>query len=165
MTGFEPLISGIGNDRSSNWATTTAQCFCILYDYIEIDGHDEAPAHSQYFNANHEHWAQLSSRRRWATRVMFKHVWNVNTNVLHTFLYVISLHLDQNKSSSSSTKELHIIEVVEASDTLTTLDRPLAQSLLILTHKCTYPIQYFELEYILPDSQVTSCSSSKLQFV
>ena len=25
MTGFEPLISGIGNDRSTNWPTTTAR--------------------------------------------------------------------------------------------------------------------------------------------
>ena len=25
MTGFEPLTSGIGSDRSTNWATTTAQ--------------------------------------------------------------------------------------------------------------------------------------------
>ena len=25
MTGFEPRISGIGSDRSANWATTTAQ--------------------------------------------------------------------------------------------------------------------------------------------
>ena len=24
MTGFEPQISGIGSDRSTNWATTTA---------------------------------------------------------------------------------------------------------------------------------------------
>ena len=25
MTGFEPQISGIGSDRSTNYATTTAQ--------------------------------------------------------------------------------------------------------------------------------------------
>ena len=25
MTGFEPWTSGIGSDRSTNWATTTAQ--------------------------------------------------------------------------------------------------------------------------------------------
>ena len=25
MTGFEPRTSGIGSDRSTNWATTTAQ--------------------------------------------------------------------------------------------------------------------------------------------
>ena len=25
MLGFEPLISGVGSDRSTNWATTTAQ--------------------------------------------------------------------------------------------------------------------------------------------
>ena len=24
MAGFEPRISGVGSDRSSNWATTTA---------------------------------------------------------------------------------------------------------------------------------------------
>ena len=25
MLGFEPRISGVGSDRSANWATTTAQ--------------------------------------------------------------------------------------------------------------------------------------------
>ena len=25
MTGFEPRTSGIGSDRTTNWATTTAQ--------------------------------------------------------------------------------------------------------------------------------------------
>ena len=33
MTGFEPWTSGIGSDRSSNWATTTAQTF-IFYNRI-----------------------------------------------------------------------------------------------------------------------------------
>ena len=28
MTGFEPRTSGVGSDRSTNWATTTAHC-CI----------------------------------------------------------------------------------------------------------------------------------------
>ena len=31
MTGFEPRTSGIGSDRSTNWATTTAN-----YLYIDI---------------------------------------------------------------------------------------------------------------------------------
>ena len=30
MTGFEPRISGIVSDRSTNWATTTA---CTSYDF------------------------------------------------------------------------------------------------------------------------------------
>ena len=30
MTGFEPRTSGIGSDRSTNWATTTAQSFAIF---------------------------------------------------------------------------------------------------------------------------------------
>ena len=30
MTGFEPRISGVGGDRSTNWATTTAQ-LCNLF--------------------------------------------------------------------------------------------------------------------------------------
>ena len=28
MTGFEPRTSGIGSDRSTNWATTTAEVSC-----------------------------------------------------------------------------------------------------------------------------------------
>ena len=30
MTGFEPWTSGIGSDRSTNWATTTAHYFETL---------------------------------------------------------------------------------------------------------------------------------------
>ena len=30
MTGFEPRTSGIGIDRSTNWATTTALKFSFL---------------------------------------------------------------------------------------------------------------------------------------
>ena len=30
MTGFEPLTTGIGSDRSTNWATTTAQIYFIV---------------------------------------------------------------------------------------------------------------------------------------
>ena len=33
MTGFEPRISGAGSDRSTNWATTTAQNVQLLPDY------------------------------------------------------------------------------------------------------------------------------------
>ena len=32
MTGFEPQTSGIGSDRSTNWATTTAPAIVILGD-------------------------------------------------------------------------------------------------------------------------------------
>ena len=48
VTGFGPWISGVGNNRSSNWATTTARryykifadCFTVvaaynLFDYLE----------------------------------------------------------------------------------------------------------------------------------
>ena len=31
MTGFEPRTSGIGSDRSTNWATTTAQLLALGY--------------------------------------------------------------------------------------------------------------------------------------
>ena len=31
MTGFKLRISGIGSDRSTNWATTTAQKWCSLF--------------------------------------------------------------------------------------------------------------------------------------
>ena len=30
MTGFKPRTSGVGSDRSTNWATTTAQMFCFF---------------------------------------------------------------------------------------------------------------------------------------
>ena len=30
MTGFEPRTPGIGSDRSTNWATTTAQIISII---------------------------------------------------------------------------------------------------------------------------------------
>ena len=30
MTGFEPRISGVWSDRSTNWATTTAHGFLLL---------------------------------------------------------------------------------------------------------------------------------------
>ena len=30
MTGFELQISGVGSDRSTNWATTTTQPFCYF---------------------------------------------------------------------------------------------------------------------------------------
>ena len=33
MTGFEPQISGIGSNRSANWATTTAKMIREL-DFI-----------------------------------------------------------------------------------------------------------------------------------
>ena len=32
MTGFDPRTSGIGSDRSTNWATTTA----LIVDVFEI---------------------------------------------------------------------------------------------------------------------------------
>ena len=35
MTRFEPRTSGIGSDRSTNWATTTAQQI-ILYNYNKL---------------------------------------------------------------------------------------------------------------------------------
>ena len=31
MTGFEPQISRIGGDRSTNWATTAAQSLLVLW--------------------------------------------------------------------------------------------------------------------------------------
>ena len=33
MTGFEPRTSGIGSDRSTNWATTTSQ----KNEFLELD--------------------------------------------------------------------------------------------------------------------------------
>ena len=36
MTGFEPRTSGIGSDRSTNWATTTALGFFFGIDFSEI---------------------------------------------------------------------------------------------------------------------------------
>ena len=32
MTGFEPRTSGVGSDRSTNWATTTAQMLRVKCD-------------------------------------------------------------------------------------------------------------------------------------
>ena len=46
MTGFEPRTSGIGNDRSTNWATTTARdvvvklVFGLFNDHLEMMGLD-----------------------------------------------------------------------------------------------------------------------------
>ena len=36
MTGFEPRISGVGSDRSTNSATTTAQLFTLVYYFWEM---------------------------------------------------------------------------------------------------------------------------------
>ena len=36
MTGFEPRTSGIGSDRSTNWATTTALGLLLLQYVIKI---------------------------------------------------------------------------------------------------------------------------------
>ena len=36
MTGFEPRNSGIGRDRSTNWATTAATVFMILIGQIFV---------------------------------------------------------------------------------------------------------------------------------
>ena len=43
MTGFEPRTSGIGSDRSTNWATTTSQhilkmLYSANFNYITIKG-------------------------------------------------------------------------------------------------------------------------------
>ena len=38
MTGFEPRTSGIGSDRSTNWATTTAQPTNTLIFFIKHSG-------------------------------------------------------------------------------------------------------------------------------
>ena len=35
MTGFEPRISGVGSDRSTNWATTTAQIVVVVSTDLE----------------------------------------------------------------------------------------------------------------------------------
>ena len=35
MTGFEPQTSGIGNNLSTNWATTTAH-FCLFKDSYSV---------------------------------------------------------------------------------------------------------------------------------
>ena len=40
MTGFEPRTSGIGSNRSTNWATTTALFTCTFHD-------DVLPTYSQ----------------------------------------------------------------------------------------------------------------------
>ena len=34
MTGFEPQTSGIGSDRSTNWATTTSQDGKLLLNHL-----------------------------------------------------------------------------------------------------------------------------------
>ena len=36
MTGFEPQTSGIGSDRSTNWATATALIKCIYCKVLEF---------------------------------------------------------------------------------------------------------------------------------
>ena len=36
MTGFEPRTSGVGSNRSTNWATTTALLLTVLYAKIEL---------------------------------------------------------------------------------------------------------------------------------
>ena len=38
MTGFEPRISGIGSDCSTNWATTTAQ---VQISLAQFSGDEE----------------------------------------------------------------------------------------------------------------------------
>ena len=39
MTGFEPRISGVGGDRSTNWATTTAQAAFHFYIKSNLSSH------------------------------------------------------------------------------------------------------------------------------
>ena len=34
MTGFKPRISVVGGGRSTNWATTTAQFFCLTFTHL-----------------------------------------------------------------------------------------------------------------------------------
>ena len=36
MTGFEPRTSGIGSNRSTNWATTTAQKLLFPMNYADL---------------------------------------------------------------------------------------------------------------------------------
>ena len=38
MTGFEPRISGVGGDRSTNWATTTAQLSGFVCAFHPTEG-------------------------------------------------------------------------------------------------------------------------------
>ena len=35
MTGFEPRTSGIGSDRSTNWATITAWTYMFDVKYVQ----------------------------------------------------------------------------------------------------------------------------------
>ena len=37
MTGFKPQTSGIGSNRSTNWATTTAQATTTALLYVYFD--------------------------------------------------------------------------------------------------------------------------------
>ena len=41
MTGFEPHISGIGSDRSTNCPTTPAQSLSCRKAFVRIEGMDE----------------------------------------------------------------------------------------------------------------------------
>ena len=44
MTGFKPRISGVGSDRSTNWATTTTQGLILCPTYIvTIQLHQKQP--------------------------------------------------------------------------------------------------------------------------
>ena len=36
MLGFEPRISGVGSDRSTNWATTTTQGCVLLFTKTQM---------------------------------------------------------------------------------------------------------------------------------
>ena len=46
MTGFEPRTSGIGSDRSTNWATTTAHIFPIIVLHVKHPNYQQHICHS-----------------------------------------------------------------------------------------------------------------------
>ena len=74
MTGFEPRISGIGSDHSTNLATTTAQCFKC---YVRIGRSDNSQKWAvNGFNIRvtfrHETIVHWRENRKWYFKLTFQ---------------------------------------------------------------------------------------------
>ena len=65
MTGFEPWTSGIGSDRSTNWASTTSKMFFLSryspYETAELDGSGDPTVLSPFRAFRHCMWFSVAS--------------------------------------------------------------------------------------------------------
>ena len=60
MTGFEPHISGVRSDRSTNWATTTARLYHFTtHLQVASTSHGLEPASDEFGGRRRDHPAQL----------------------------------------------------------------------------------------------------------